>query len=44
MNTLLLEPRKALNKAFLKIKPNRTHIEDFKINLIQILDSINEID
>lgn len=34
MNTLLLEPRKALNKAFLKIKPNRTHIEDFKINLI----------
>ena len=42
MNTLLLEPRKALNKAFLKIKPNRTHIEDFKVNLIQILDSINE--
>lgn len=42
MNILLLEPRKALNKAFLKIKPNRTHIEDFKTNLIQILDSINE--
>ncbi|MFH6969847.1 Eco57I restriction-modification methylase domain-containing protein, partial [Flavobacterium sp. FlaQc-28] len=42
MNTILLEPRKALNKAFLKIKPNRTHIEDFKTNLIKILDSINE--
>lgn len=42
MNTTLLEPRKALNKAFLKIKPNRTHIESFKTNLIQILDSINE--
>nr|WP_314834880.1 DNA methyltransferase [uncultured Flavobacterium sp.] len=42
MNTSLLEPRKALNKAFLKIKPNRTHIESFKTNLIQILDSINE--
>lgn len=42
MNTILLEPRKALNKAFLKIKPNRTHIESFKMNLIKILDSINE--
>jgi len=42
MTTNLLEPRKALNKAFLKIKPSRSHIEDFKTNLIQILDSINE--
>jgi hypothetical protein len=42
MNTILLEPRRALNKAFLKIKPNRTHIESFKTNLIKILDSINE--
>ncbi|WP_294961220.1 Eco57I restriction-modification methylase domain-containing protein, partial [uncultured Flavobacterium sp.] len=42
MNTIILEPRKALNKAFLKIKPNRTFIESFKSNLIQILDSINE--
>ncbi|PVX46756.1 type II restriction/modification system DNA methylase subunit YeeA [Flavobacterium sp. 103] len=42
MNTILLEPRKALNKAFLKIKPNRNLIESFKTNLIQILDSINE--
>ncbi|SEA95003.1 Eco57I restriction-modification methylase [Flavobacterium gillisiae] len=42
MNTLLLEPRKALNKAFLKIKPNRSDIENFKTNLIKILDAINE--
>lgn len=42
MTTNLLEPRKALNKAFLKIKPSRSHIEDFKTNLIQILDFINE--
>ncbi len=42
MNIQLLEPRKALNKAFLKIKPNRTGIELFKNNLIAILDSINE--
>lgn len=42
MNTSLLDPRKALNKAFLKIKPNRSFIENFKINLTQILDAINE--
>ena len=36
-----LEPRKALNKAFLKIKPNRTYIELFKSNLIQLLDNCN---
>jgi adenine-specific DNA-methyltransferase len=37
-----LKPRKALNKAFLKVKPNRTEIEGFKTNLIQLLDSIND--
>lgn len=42
MDATLLEPRKALNKAFLKIKPNRSHIEDFKTNLIKIIDAINE--
>ncbi|MEC4050081.1 TaqI-like C-terminal specificity domain-containing protein [Flavobacterium sp. SUN046] len=35
-------PRKALNKAFLKVKPNRTEIEGFKVNLIQLLDRIND--
>ena len=33
-----LKPRKALNKAFLKVKPNRTEIEGFKTNLITLLD------
>jgi adenine-specific DNA-methyltransferase len=42
MSKQYLKPRKALNKAFLKIKPNRTQIESFKINLIQVLDSCNE--
>jgi len=37
-----LKPRKALNKAFLKVKPNRTEIECFKTNLIALLDSTND--
>ncbi|MBC7556157.1 MAG: type II restriction endonuclease, partial [Chryseobacterium sp.] len=40
--THILKPRKAINKAFLKIKPNRTEIEIFKQNLIQLLDRSNE--
>jgi len=37
-----IEPRKALNKAFLKIKPNRSGIELFKSNLILLLNSCSE--
>ncbi|NCU37377.1 type II restriction endonuclease, partial [Candidatus Falkowbacteria bacterium] len=37
-----LKPKKALNKAFLKVKPNRTEIEHFKANLIQLLDRTND--
>jgi adenine-specific DNA-methyltransferase len=37
-----MKPRKALNKAFLKVKPNRTEIESFKTNLIQLLDRTND--
>lgn len=37
-----LKPRKALNKAFLKVKPNRTEIEGFKTNLIILLDRTND--
>ncbi len=37
-----LKPRKALNKAFLKVKPNRTEIEGFKTNLITLLDRRND--
>ena len=42
MNLNILTPRKALNKAFLKIKPNRSDIENFKRNLIKLLCQINE--
>lgn len=41
-NTHILKPRKALNKAFLKVKPNRSSIEEFKQNLIEVLDRSNE--
>ncbi|MEW5844952.1 MAG: Eco57I restriction-modification methylase domain-containing protein [Bacteroidota bacterium] len=37
-----LKPQKALNKAYLKVKPNRTEIEGFKRNLITLLNSIND--
>jgi hypothetical protein len=37
-----LKPRKALNKAFLKVKPNRTEIEGFKTNLVTLLDRTND--
>jgi very-short-patch-repair endonuclease len=37
-----LKPRQALNKAFLKVKPNRAEIEVFKRNLIALLDSTND--
>ncbi len=37
-----LQPRQALNKAFLKVKPNRANIEAFKTNLIKLFDQINE--
>lgn len=42
MNLHILKPRKALNKAFLKVKPNRTEIDRFKANLSQLLDRIND--
>ncbi|MDD2475002.1 MAG: Eco57I restriction-modification methylase domain-containing protein [Dysgonamonadaceae bacterium] len=37
-----LKPRKAINKAYLKLKPNRDDIEYFKTNLIKLLDNIND--
>jgi adenine-specific DNA-methyltransferase len=36
-----LKPRKALNKAFLRVKPSRAEIDKFKGNMIAFLDSIN---
>ncbi|MFN9115688.1 MAG: type II restriction endonuclease, partial [Bacteroidota bacterium] len=42
MELKALKPRKALNKAFLKVKPNRSAIESFKANLIALLDRTND--
>lgn len=42
MNLNRTEPRKALNKAFLKVKTNRSDINFFKTNLINLLDNIKE--
>lgn len=42
MELHLLRPKKALNKAFLKVKPNRTEIQNFKANLIQLLERTND--
>ncbi len=44
MELKILKPRIALNKAFLKVKPNRPEIETFKKNLIGILDTIDEFE
>jgi len=38
----ILTPRKALNKAFLKMKPLRSDITLFKNNLVQLLNDCNE--
>jgi len=43
-NEIFLTPKQALNKAYLKKKPERNKIELFKINLIKLLDSIDEIE
>jgi len=37
-----LKPRKALNKAYLKVKPNRAEIEAFKKNLITLLNTTDD--
>ena len=44
MNIQAVNPRKSLNKAFLKQKPLRSEIELFKANLIRLLDKIDEIE
>jgi adenine-specific DNA-methyltransferase len=41
MQQQYLNPRKALNKAFLKVKPVRTAIAAFKRNLNEMLSRIN---
>ena len=41
MELKLLKSRIALNKVFLKVKPNRPEIELFKKNLISLIDNID---
>jgi hypothetical protein len=41
-NEQILKPRKALNPAYLKVKPNRIDIERFKNQLIDLLDKSND--
>ena len=42
MELNILTPRKSINKAFLKVKPNRTQIETFKKNIVHLFEQINE--
>lgn len=42
MKSSMLSPRKALNKAYLKVKPNRTEIENFKLNFNRLLAQIDD--
>lgn len=39
--TLINTPRKALNKAYLKVKHTRDEVEKFKANLLTLLEQIN---
>jgi adenine-specific DNA-methyltransferase len=41
MQANFLSPRQALNKAFLKVKPNRSGIEQFKSEFSQLLERID---
>lgn len=43
-NVQIISPKKALNKAFLKVKPSRNDIENFKSNLIALIDKIDEFE
>jgi len=44
MNVQLANPRKTLNKAFLKQKPLRSELKLIKANLIRLLDKVDEIE
>jgi len=42
MTTKPLKPKKSLNKAYLKVKPQRHEIEVFKTELTTLLDRMND--
>ena len=44
MKLNIINIRKSINQAFLKVKPNRIQIESFKSNLINLIDQINDLE
>ncbi len=44
MKIIKINPKKSLNKAFLKQRPLRSEIDLFKSNLIRLLDKVDEIE
>lgn len=42
MNISIQKPKQSLNKSFLKVRPSREHIEQFKANLVQMLEHANQ--
>src|SRR3972149_11229467 len=42
MELNLINLRKSINKAYLKVKPNRTQIETFKRNIGKVFNEVNE--
>jgi len=44
MELKILKPRLSLNKAFLKVKPNRFEIDLFRKNLIELIATIDEFE
>ena len=44
MKIIKINPKKSLNKAFLKQRPLRTEIDLFKSNLIRLLGKVDEIE
>lgn len=42
LTLIKIAPKKALNKAFLKVRPLRNEMDLFKLNLITLLNKVNE--
>lgn len=44
LKLIKVTPKKALNKAYLKVRPLRSEIDLFKANLITLLSKVNEVE
>lgn len=44
MQLQIKKVRQGINKAYLKVKPNRSDIDQFKTNLIQLIDRTNDVE